>query len=165
MTSLVGELLATASEGQALVAVPGIVTIDEIDQRMHPRWQLPVVTRLASELPSVQLIATSHSPLLAGSLRPGNLILMDPDPEAEGTGAMRARTMREDVFGMTVDRVLTSSWFELESSRSETFRKRLRELARAAREGDRDAPLELLRELAGQRTEGRSPRRKRRGKT
>ena len=59
------------------------------------------------------------------------------------------RRLEEDVFGKTADRILTSSYFDLESSRADAFRAELRQLVETARSGDRDAPLEFMRMLSG----------------
>lgn len=43
----------------------GIVLIDELEQHLHPRWQLAVLEGLHSMLPDAQLIVTTQSPYLA----------------------------------------------------------------------------------------------------
>ena len=45
--------------------IRGIVLIDEIEQHLHPRWQLSIFNSLRSTFPNVQFIATTHSPLVA----------------------------------------------------------------------------------------------------
>ncbi len=47
-----------------IVNTPGVVTIDELDLHLHPRWQREVVSDLRRVFPNVQFIATSHSPFL-----------------------------------------------------------------------------------------------------
>jgi hypothetical protein len=127
--------------------VRGTVLLDEIDQRMHPRWQQIVLPRLADGLPNLQFICSAHSPLLAGELRPGNLTVLEPDYDAPGEGAMKASRYEEDVFGRTADGVLTSSYFNLASSRPEGFQQELRRLADAAATID-GAAVEFIRKLA-----------------
>jgi energy-coupling factor transporter ATP-binding protein EcfA2 len=148
----IGDLLYHLNDatprGQRLTDTPGVVLIDEIDHRMHPRWQLQVLPTLAGHLPRLQWIASAHSPLLAGSLRAANLALLEPDRDVRSAGAMRTRRLVEDVFGRTADRVLTSSYFDLESSRADAFRAELRKLVELARGGDPDAPLRFMHALA-----------------
>lgn len=147
----VGDLLARlhdASGAASIAEVPGVVLVDEVDQRIHPRWQQTLLARLSATLPRLQFVLTAHSPILAGGLRPENLILLEEDPDAPGIGATRADRLREDVFGGTADQVLTSSYFDLESSRAESFRAGLRTLALRAREGDGEAALDFIRRLA-----------------
>lgn len=147
----VGDLIARlndAARGAPIVEVPGVVLVDEVDQRIHPRWQQTLLSRLSAALPRLQFVLTAHSPILAGGLRPENLILLEEDPDASGVGATRADRLREDVFGGTADQVLTSSYFDLESSRAESFRAGLRTLALEARRGDDEAALDFIRRLA-----------------
>lgn len=144
--------LQEAGETEDFWTVPGAVLIDEIDQRMHPRWQQVVLQRLADGLPNLQFIATAHSPLLAGGLRPENLTVLEPDFDASGEGAMKASRYEEDIYGRTADGVLTSSYFNLASSRSEQFTQSLRRLADRAAKLD-DAAVEFIKMLAGSNDE------------
>lgn len=56
---------------------PGIVLIDEIDLHLHPSWQRDVVEALHRTFPTIQFIATTHSPFIIQSLRLGDLINLD----------------------------------------------------------------------------------------
>lgn len=149
--SWIGDLLyhldAAAPFGMPLDEMPGVVLVDEIDQRLHPRWQLDILSWLSAAFPMLQFIVTSHSPLLAGGLRPANIAVLESDKDADGLGASRARSVADDVFGRSADGVLTSSYFDLASTRADPFRKHLRELVRMTRSGDKDAPLQLMRVL------------------
>lgn len=132
--------------------VRATVLVDEVDQRMHPRWQQTVLQRLADGLPAIQFICSAHSPLLAGGLRPENLTVLEPDYDAPGEGAMKASHLGEDIYGKTSDGVLTSSYFNLASTRSEQFRQELRSLADAARTTDK-AAIDFIRMLTGGSTD------------
>ncbi len=144
--------LLEAGADEDLRGVPATVLIDEVDQRMHPRWQQVVLRRLSDGLPDVQFIGTAHSPLLAGGLRPENLTVLEPDHDAPGEGAMKASHFEEDVYGQTADGVLTSSYFSLLSSRPEDFRQQLRRLAQAAADMDEDA-IDFIRALTAGSTD------------
>ncbi len=148
VSDLALRLLEVTPPGSSLRSTKGVVLVDEIDQRMHPRWQQSVLARLAGTLPNLQFLLTSHSPLIAGGLRAENLILLEVDPDAPGSGATRARRLSEDVYGATADQVLTSSYFDLEMSRSGSFRSVLRTLSLAARDGDVESALEHMRRTA-----------------
>ncbi len=50
----------------------GILLIDELEQHLHPRWQRHIVGILKEQLPKVQFITTTHSPLITSSV--GQLI-------------------------------------------------------------------------------------------
>ena len=45
-----------------------VVLIDEIDAHLHPAWQRRIVTAIDHAFPGLQVIATTHSPLVVGSL-------------------------------------------------------------------------------------------------
>jgi len=44
--------------------VQGIVLIDEVEQHLHPRWQIRIMKLLKEQFPGVQFIITTHSPLV-----------------------------------------------------------------------------------------------------
>jgi len=45
--------------------ISGMVIIDELEQHLHPRWQLIIIKLLRDIFPKVQFIISSHTPLLA----------------------------------------------------------------------------------------------------
>lgn len=49
-------------------SINGIILIDEIEQHLHPQWQQQIVKLLKEQFPKVQFIATTHSPLVSGSI-------------------------------------------------------------------------------------------------
>lgn len=58
----------------AAAQTPGIVLIDELDLHLHPSWQRRIVDDLRRTFPKLQFIATTHSPFIIQSLRPGELL-------------------------------------------------------------------------------------------
>jgi energy-coupling factor transporter ATP-binding protein EcfA2 len=138
--------LMQSSDNGNFTGVTATVLVDEVDQRMHPQWQQSVLQRLADGLPNIQFICSAHSPLLAGGLRPENLTVLEPDHNAPGEGAMKASHLTEDIYGQTADGVLTSSYFNLASTRSEAFQQELRTLAEAAASIDQ-AAVDFMRML------------------
>jgi hypothetical protein len=56
--------------------VHGIVLIDELDQHLHPSLQAGLVDHLENLLPQVQVISTTHSPLLALGAQPTELVVL-----------------------------------------------------------------------------------------
>ena len=61
----------------------GVVFIDELELHLHPTWQREVCEKLRKTFPNIQFIATTHSPFVIQSLRPGELINLDPNEFAE----------------------------------------------------------------------------------
>jgi predicted ATP-binding protein involved in virulence len=47
------------------LTMSGIVLIDEIEQHLHPRWQINIMKLLQETFPHIQFVATTHSPLVA----------------------------------------------------------------------------------------------------
>lgn len=43
----------------------GIVLVDEIEQHLHPSWQINIMNLLQESFPKIQFIATTHSPLVS----------------------------------------------------------------------------------------------------
>ena len=123
----------------------GVVLIDEIDLHLHPEWQLRVVEKVATALPRMQLILSTHSPIVAGTLKPENIFVM----ELASDGSSEVRQLQEHIYGLNADQVLVSSYFNLNTTRAPGFEKKLRQLTQRAWEGDEDAAVEMLRQLAG----------------
>lgn len=65
---------------QIIEKTDGIILIDEIDLHIHPKWQWSIVDALMRTFPSIQFIATTHSPIIIASCRDKNIIsLFDAD--------------------------------------------------------------------------------------
>jgi predicted ATP-binding protein involved in virulence len=73
---------------------PGVVLIDELDLHLHPKWQRTIVDNLRKTFPKVQFIATSHSPFIIQSLRPGELIDLN---EVEGAAQFQNQSIEDIV--------------------------------------------------------------------
>ncbi|MCJ7600476.1 MAG: ATP-binding protein [Desulfobulbaceae bacterium] len=56
------------SEKSSTNNISGIVLIDELEKHLHPTWQRAIISRLKKQLPGIQFIVTSHSPLIAKSV-------------------------------------------------------------------------------------------------
>lgn len=109
--------------------ISGIVFVDELEQHLHPRWQKRIISLLAEEFPSVQFIATTHSPLLAI----GTTDLKDEDCqiillESEDDKTVTKSGLRPP-RDQRVDQVLTSYLFGLLTTRNDVI---VRDIARYA---------------------------------
>jgi len=49
-------------------SLEGILLIDELEQHLHPRWQRYFVQRLRAQFDRTQIIASTHTPLLAAGI-------------------------------------------------------------------------------------------------
>jgi predicted ATP-binding protein involved in virulence len=54
--------------------IEGILLIDEIEQHLHPSMQAAAMKRLSEALPRMQVIATTHSPLVAMGVSPDEVV-------------------------------------------------------------------------------------------
>lgn len=61
----------------------GVVLIDELELHLHPKWQREVRDKLLATFPNVQFVTTTHSPFIIQSMKPGELINLDPEEFAE----------------------------------------------------------------------------------
>jgi predicted ATPase len=144
----IGDLLyhvvMTCPRGKKLVDNRGIVMVDEIDLHLHPTWQMTVLPTLAAELPKIQFIVTSHSPLIVGSLQWMNILLMTPAPRQ----ASQLKRLSEPVHGLDADQILLTEFFGLESTRAPGKKRILKNLTLKARDGDTEAAKKLLEEMS-----------------
>ncbi len=101
----------------------GVVIIDEIEQHLHPSWQLQIGKLLHSVFKNIQFICTSHSPLCAiGSANIENaeeicslIVLQQSGNKVEAYDKLIPPKDKR------ADQVLTSHLFGLEATRSDSF--------------------------------------------
>ena len=122
MVDLAARLLDTYPDEENPLHGPAVVLVDEIDLHLHPTWQRKLMGYLSERFPNVQFIVTAHSPLivqaaadanLAVLRREGDHVLIDNDPRS--------------VRGWSVDQLLTSDLFGLQSARPPQLDKLLAE--------------------------------------
>lgn len=100
-----------------------LVLIDEIDAHMHPQWQQSLVPDLEEIFPNIQFIATTHSPLIVGSMQPHEVFTLRRDPETPNR--VTVEKVKQSFRGWRADQILTGPLFNLESSREPDTRKLL----------------------------------------
>lgn len=118
-----------------------IVIVDEIDLHLHPSWQPKILEHLTQYFPSVQFIATAHSPLMAQTSLGENLAVVQ---WREGDHAV-INNNPEVIKSWRLDQVLTSDLFGFESARppeTAKLQKRRQELIKKRRLSDAER-LEL----------------------
>ena len=92
----------------------GILLIDEIEQHLHPRWQRHVFQRLQKQFPHTQILAATHSPLVAAGaldIEDSTLLRLTQDGKATVID-------RDLLVGKRADQVLASEAFGLVTTRS-----------------------------------------------
>lgn len=122
-----------------------IVFIDEIDAHLHPSWQRRLVDLTRKHFKNVQIIASSHSPLLAGAVKQSELRIV----RRSASGQMQAERSPQDFSGWKVEDILTSPLFEMKTTRSpnaeETIRQYFELFEKHKRTPQEDADLARLR--------------------
>ena len=93
------------------VEVDGMALIDEIDLHLHPAWQYHVVGDFLRAFPNLQLITSTHSPLVVGALKRENVHVM----RLEEDGGITLDHPEIDPQGLGVAGTLTSA-FDLSST-------------------------------------------------
>lgn len=56
--------------------IKGILMIDELEQHLHPSMQTYILTQLSNLFPEIQIVATTHSPLVALGVSPEELVVL-----------------------------------------------------------------------------------------
>ena len=100
--------------------IEGILLIDELETHLHPKWQRYIVDRIKEQFPKVQIIITTHSPIIAlgtADQEEAKIIELALDPNV--INKVVDRTIDSSNYkGYRVDQILTSSAFKLLIARS-----------------------------------------------
>jgi photosystem II stability/assembly factor-like uncharacterized protein/energy-coupling factor transporter ATP-binding protein EcfA2 len=130
---------------------PALILIDEIDANLHPEWQRRLVELVKDHFPNVQVIATSHSPLVAGACERDEIRILRSGKASEPS---------EDFKGKNVQDVMMGSGFAMRSPRAtpgEKIISRYLELfANPARNDSEEAEFRDLAEKFGELRYGTS---------
>ena len=81
---------------------PGIVILDEIDAHLHPAWQRRIIPALTKYLPNLQIICSTHSPLMLAGLHEGQVQLLRRGDD----GKVTVSRNESDIAGWTADEIL-----------------------------------------------------------
>lgn len=113
---------------------PGIVIIDEIDAHLHPSWQRRIIPTLRHHFPSVQIFASTHSPMMVAGMEKGQVHLLKRDD----AGRIVWSRNPQDVIGWTADEIYrTFMGIDDPTDRlTEARGNRLRELRNKVRRSD-----------------------------
>ncbi len=106
---------------------------------------MKVIETISKALPRMQFIFTSHSPLVVGSLEWMNIITLKVSAKNNRTVSRR---LRQSVHGLDADQILLTDFFGLKSTMAPAKEKQLEEIRARIREGDKNAPLQLIREMS-----------------
>lgn len=104
---------------------PAICLVDEIDLHLHPTWQRKIRSYLRERFPRTQFIVTAHSPLIVQASEDANLVLL----RREGDHVVIDNDV-DEIKNWRLDQILTSELFGLESARSPSVEKAVKERVR-----------------------------------
>lgn len=128
---------------------PALILVDEIDAHLHPAWQRALVGLVRKHFKGVQVIATTHSPLVVGGLVPEAVLVAARDAVDRNVVGVRRIAGHMDLSSLRADEILTSSLFGLKSTRSDKHDDRVQRFAELLGKQGRDAQEEV--ELASLR--------------
>ncbi len=94
--------------------VRGVALIDEIDAHLHPAWQRSILPDLSMVFRNLQIIATTHSPMVEGSVDAKFIRIFKRD--GASVNVVETPTSIE---GWRADQILTSILFDLPTTRSQ----------------------------------------------
>ena len=120
-------------EGERIVSqASGTVVIDELDNHLHPEWQLTVRQGIEALFPNMQFIVTTHSPHLLASAKEKEIILLPssyPDEKYDFQPSEKAYS------GWSTDLILTDL-MGVESLDNKDYETRVRACYDSIRDND-----------------------------
>ncbi len=128
------------------LSIGGVLLIDELEQHLHPRWQRHIVQRLRKQFPRTQIIASTHTPLVAaGASDVENSMLLRLTRGGGVTSLDKA-----SIAGKRADQILASEAFGLVTTRSPDSQHEISRYAELLgahpRNDEQDAELRELKE-------------------
>lgn len=105
----VGDLMRRLEQIEILTGTPAqdiplLLLLDEIDIHLHPRWQRRILPAVQQAFPKAQIILTTHSPFVVGSVEHAWVYRLDPAHTTCTARPSRAgdslETILEEVFGV-----------------------------------------------------------------
>ena len=89
-----------------------LVLMDEIDAHMHPRWQQTLVGKLKKLFPNVQVVTSTHSPLVVAGMPVSEVVRF----VRNDSGEVDLARIDEDMTLGRADQILTGDLFGLDST-------------------------------------------------
>jgi hypothetical protein len=98
-----------------------LVLVDELDAHLHPEWQQQLVGLLKDHFPALQVIATTHSPLVVAGMRAEEVNIVSR--ESDDPSIIEIHPPPAEFSGLRADQILTSPLFGLLTTRSRGVRR------------------------------------------
>ena len=136
-------MLTLSTKWSSIRLAEGIVLIDEIETHLHPRWKMQFISLMRSVFPRVRFLVTTHDPLCLRGLRQGEIVLMDLDE----AGNVVAHVDLPDPTGLSIDQLLTSRLFGLNTSLDPKTEKLFNEYYKLLALPDQDRTPEVTKRI------------------
>jgi hypothetical protein len=85
LIGLLGKMYAVhvlrKTDASEICQTPGLLLIDEAENHLHPRWQKSFLNDVRSIFPNIQIVATTHSPFIVGSVEGARVFVCSFDRE------------------------------------------------------------------------------------
>jgi predicted ATP-binding protein involved in virulence len=98
--------------------IGGILIIDELEQHLHPRWQRNIVELLRRQFPKTQIIASTHTPLVAAGVADIDESCLLKLERNENNEIKIVTIDQAEIAGKRADQILTSHAFDLLTTRN-----------------------------------------------
>jgi predicted ATP-binding protein involved in virulence len=106
---------------ETMCDTPGLLLLDEAENHLHPRWQKRFLRDILDIFPNLQIIATTHSPFVTGSVPGARVYVCRYEREKR---CSVVENVTQDYADKSVEDILASAAFE----GTESFGKEITEL-------------------------------------
>ena len=122
---------------------PAILSIDEIENHLHPTWQRRAIPTLLEHFPALQIFATTHSPYVVAGLKAGQVHRMYRRAKRFQLteNEIEVETNEEDIVGLTSD-AISRKYLEIVDPTDFATANATEELRRLRDEGTRADALQ-----------------------
>ncbi len=144
MIGLLGKMYAVNTlrdePPERMCRCPGVLLLDEAENHLHPRWQKRFLGDVLRIFPNLQIIATTHSPFVVGSVPGARTFVCRYDPE---TRSATVENVTADYADLPVEDILISPAFDGTETFGSEITDMLRARENAIQAGDKAARREV----------------------
>ncbi|WP_121965524.1 AAA family ATPase [Myroides sp. N17-2] len=128
---------------EELCLTPGVLLIDEAENHLHPKWQKTFLNSILKLFPNIQIIVTTHSPFIVGSVEGAKVYVCKPE-----VGYSRIIDETSRYSNKPIEEILSSDVFgETSSFANAEIDKLLQERIKAIEAGDKIKEKEIEEKL------------------
>jgi hypothetical protein len=121
---------------ETMCQASGVLLMNEAENHLHPRWQKRFLSDILSVFPNLQIIATTHSPFIVGSVPGAKVFVCRYDSSTRSTNVA---DVSADYAGLPVEDILVSEAFDGTEVFGTKLTHLLEERKRAIEENDRES--------------------------